>query len=1063
MKKIIFTSVILLVAALFGACTQDWIDPNPNGNIPSNTLRLTLAAKGGNIEMSTRSLVTPVPGEEDVTRLYLLFFEPSNDRSGAFIDYVKVDGPLLMHANIDLDLGFNHNLSASNPYNILAIANITDENRYMGNDGVTAWLARWEGQTEAQVMSQSYAWAESGMPINNGELLMSGRVTKARDEYALKMTLTRNVSRFDVVNNLKNEYDLISVEIRNAYPSSTIWEGSVDYTDATARLRFFYALDNLAGADVIGGLYAFENRVVVPAQNDIFTTCLIIGLYDKTADRERYFRVNIAPEDNPQSLKRSSSYRVTIRNVGGDGYKTPELAYAGLSNELDYVINNWDLENDGIIIQDGNSTLAIPSKTVRFGTEGGSLSYSIFVSSISTPAPVLYIRHQTYDPNDGSLNATLDANNVLTVTATPLSPFETERKGTITLSYAGLESTVNVIQSVTENRFLRIHQPDNRTPRFAPFAGLASGEIRIEASGPWAARLIMEAPFGFSFSNSGPAQNISSVSPLVTENRFRIYTMIANSQPTIREAFVMVWLEDDPENSARMFRIIQNAAGGIELYPRQTSVTFNGMGTDLAQIPNNVTNIFRVYPTTDMVYDSDSDTDVEVYNDWEVAGISGPDANKFAIFDEFKDLTYPGGENSVSVKAIGSNLSGRTYNATLRIQLVKDASVYTLIQLAQVSATLSITPNTFTPVGITGGFSSAITVETDPSLTWSATVATTGTGGGRSLVRHEAKLVLYPQGTDVVAGAEYPVTQQFRVEFPKVYYPNREIPISATVTVQVASLTGTVTVNQAPLASRGLNVFNTNNGWGTLQQSGTDRYFGGFQTAIRQVPGYAWQTAFNANTTYLHVGNQSTIPASVWTNYATMTASSRWGIMVLTADQNTQGSRLTSPANSPMNGRYTIVSNGASGSGQPNPGAVSTKIYQLLMNGPAGTVPPGTQFLIAGESTRATVWPATAVSVMRVSTNTSHSNLVIDPLNHLIYIGEGQLFNSGVAIGAGPASGAVRSFLDNLMIYIGNAAKYGTHFTDLMLEPDWALPTGRVAQPSPLDDSYWGANAGVSR
>jgi len=47
------------------------------------------------------------------------------------------------------------------------------------------------------------------------------------------------------------------------------------------------------------------------------------------------------------------------------------------------------------------------------------------------------------------------------------------------------------------------------------------------------------------------------------------------------------------------------------------------------------------------------------------------------------------------------------------------------------------------------------------------------------------------------------------------------------------------------------------------------------------------------------------------------------------------------------------------------------------------------------------------------------------------------------------------TFLDNLMYFIGNAMKYGSHFTDLLLEA-----SDPAAQPAPWS-AYWGANAGV--
>jgi hypothetical protein len=178
--------------------------------------------------------------------------------------------------------------------------------------------------------------------------------------------------------------------------------------------------------------------------------------------------------------------------------------------------------------------------------------------------------------------------------------------------------------------------------------------------------------------------------------------------------------------------------------------------------------------------------------------------------------------------------------------------------------------------------------------------------------------------------------------------------------------------------------------------------------------------------------------------------------MVMVGDDGGNIARFTSPAASPMGGgRYSLISNSAVGNAQVDPGAASTKIYELLMNGVPATA---FTFTLSGANSAATNRPTNTVSMIRPVNNPTRSSLVVDPLNNLVYIGEGEMFGSGSIV-----TGNQRIFLDNLMLYIGNAAKYGTHFTDLMLEPTWTLPAGVVVQPSPLDASYWGANAGVVR
>jgi hypothetical protein len=73
--------------------------------------------------------------------------------------------------------------------------------------------------------------------------------------------------------------------------------------------------------------------------------------------------------------------------------------------------------------------------------------------------------------------------------------------------------------------------------------------------------------------------------------------------------------------------------------------------------------------------------------------------------------------------------------------------------------------------------------------------------------------------------------------------------------------------------------------------------------------------------------------------------------------------------------------------------------------------------------------------------------LVIDPEKHFIFAGEMSHFE------VGQMSGNRLEFTQNLVKYMENVTRYGSHFTDLLIED------GRPnAQPAPWD-SYWGANA----
>jgi hypothetical protein len=114
-------------------------------------------------------------------------------------------------------------------------------------------------------------------------------------------------------------------------------------------------------------------------------------------------------------------------------------------------------------------------------------------------------------------------------------------------------------------------------------------------------------------------------------------------------------------------------------------------------------------------------------------------------------------------------------------------------------------------------------------------------------------------------------------------------------------------------------------------------------------------------------------------------------------------------------------------------------------NGPNPITSVTTNFGGDAIGTRATSIPASAIPILvRPDGSTS---LAIDPKNKIIYCGECQVFE-GFNL-----SGNRHQFIDNLIYYVANAAKYGSHFTD-MLRDDLNVP-------APWDN-HWGANKGVT-
>ncbi len=1088
MKRIriffILAPIFMLELCFFmlGSCIYDSeIEEIQNGNV----LRLSVAVKQPGIQTAMRATVPSELGEDDITALYLLFFQPGG---GLFVDYVKIEN-LIPYSSMAIDMSSHPSLGVSEAYDILAVANIGDDHYITGN--VDTWMQQWSGHDMDEVKEQAIVWLQGGEDDSNAispdRLLMTGSIAKAQDQFDLNLELTRNMIRFDVYNNQRQQYDLVSTEIWNAYPTGVIWKSgtaTIDFSGDVARTGRFYGVDNsgnitgMDGSDgrgsilgnIAGGLYCFENQVIAPSQNDRLTTCLIVGLKERATGTTSYYRVNINPAKSAQILSANNVYRLTIRGVIA-GSATVEDAYNAAESGLDYVINYWDMSDYGLIVQDGNSILSIPTKTIVIDEEGGDPEFQIFTFNNSGTDSKLTIKAQNYDPSDGSISATL-TDNTLSVHAIPLNEDEMQRTGAIELSYAGLKATVYVVQNRGEGAYLRIHLPVEKIRSLAPYAGMATGDLRVEASGPWTAQLYMPDD-GFTFDPEQVYPNtatttILSSNELVVDNRFKVYTWSANDAPTSRNCFVLVTLDSDPENYAAVVQLAQSPAGGISLVPNISSVTFNGMGTGLAVIAGNTTATFNVHPS--MEEDSNGGEQIAKW-EYEILPVSvnNDDSDMFTITGENHDPN-DNAANTITVGAIGQNLSGRPYTAILRLYLTLDHSTYTDLKLVQQPLNISLSPGILPAVGITGGLSGAISVVADASLKWTAKLVDTSgaSSDNRSLVHHEITLE-DQNGNLIVEGVEYPMTTKMRVRFPKVYYPNRDIPISATITVSVEGMTSTITVNQTALTARrmvgyGMTGSPAYGGLGNTYNRGWDGTSGEY--GLAQIPGYSRLAVDNMNVgsipgsvNYLHVTPH--ISGTNGTNYNWSVINdfiaNRDGWTVISSQDN-NGLFPMNNAQSPTkrNGYNNSVYGSSNSWSQVfQDRDVPSKIYRFVTDQGHRSINPAS-INSAGffndiiSNTIPKPWPSTAVVLMTKIDDTTQASLIVDIKNKFMWIGESQIFwhNDYLTNSRG-------IFLDNLMYFIGNASKYGSHFTDLLLEDDQP-----EAQPAPWD-TYWGNNAGV--
>jgi hypothetical protein len=1064
MKNLVAIFSIILLLAM-GACSMEkLVDDNRGLEIPEgeNTLRVYVETEEE--AGQTRAEVNPEQQEGAIESLYLLFFESAADNSGEFVDYIEIANPAGSGSPNAVNMQGTQ-LQVTNAYHILAVANLNGEfgKHYMNGEEVSQWMLQWAGMRESEVIASAKMRTRTGMKPLTSQLLMSGRVDKPAMTFEVTVPLKRNQVRFDIINNLKDEYRVVSVGIRNVYAETKVWNdgtsaGALDFSDNISRIPEYYTFVNASdnpnyasNEDILGGLYSFPNQVTMPERNDQFTTCLILELYDKNSLQTGFYRVNIAPDESAQMLKANNAYRVTIDNVGGAGDTSADAAYNNPNNNgLDYTINAWDLSEIGFSVTDGSSVLAGPYKTVTLPRADltdpllpgiVTTSFQIYTFS-SNPNPTsLSIVSESYSSNDldqgeYGVNAVLSG-NILTITANPIPSGATVR-GEIKLGYAGLRATINVVQTDLGDDFLNLHLPDGGIPPFAPFGDIPSGLLRVEASGDWTARLI--APNGgFSFAERENKIEISSSSDpegLITDNKFRVWTLTANPDNSVREAFIIVSLDKDSENYSKAVRIYQSVAAGIAIVPQHT-VTFDGTGA-LAAIANNEDQTFTVRP-------SQVGAETPTFAEW-AWELTGANAAMFEVVDvqTTTDVSASDG-NKFTVRAKGKNTSGQSYNAAVRVYLTSSSTTYASIDVVQRSSGIDFTPNSLQEITAKGGETDLVAVQADPSLQWELKSIDVSSGNaGKSLVNHEVKLV-DEAGTEITTGQQYSVANdKFKVRFGKIYYPNRDIPVSVTVTIGIvgSSLEKSITVNQTALTAKSLSIAAPQtSGYGNIHAGSYNTYF------LRGIKGIgSVSSAVSASTNMFYRNYVGLSSGYSWTTENNF-LSSRDALMMVVCDPIDAGYRnaINNTTNSPFGSNGFIVSSQSGLNASINTQESATKIYQLLVSGTGG-LPAVNTFVDLYEdatSTQVTTYPDTTVPII-VSGGSTKAFLAIDPKFNLIYLGESQMFDT--------VNG--NEFLGNLLVYIKNAAVYGSHFTDLMVDGG--------ALPAPWDES-WGANAGVAR
>ncbi|MCL2098155.1 MAG: hypothetical protein FWH23_05280 [Bacteroidales bacterium] len=1041
-----------------------------------NGFRLKISVEGQESTLGTRATVAPEEGEEMVQRLYLLFFEDKPAGAGKLINYYTANGPFVMNQEINIDFptgsGPGDVLDNNTDYRVLAVANIEDGFYFDGQ--VIDWLNALIGLKESVVVSQSMLLVQGApgntveygrRPIPSDKLPMSTSFNKKSDQEYVSITLTRAVVRFDVHNLKKQTYDLVSVSVWNAYGKTMVWKDAyMNYTELP--YQRFYGVEaeetTVNGTDgyplmsnIVGKLYSFENFVVSPDPCDKHTTCLIIGMAKRDGAGDRsittYYRVNVAPEGASQHLKRNNVYKISVNNILGEGALTELQAYTQNENKLDYNINSWNLDDNGMVLIDGVNTLVVPVKIVRLNPEGETREYSIFTAG---PGNLVLSRVEMNHPG---LSANLDGNR-LTITGTPMANGENARTGSIVVTIGSLDATIDIVQSESDHLFLELSKSRTVTFPAYGFNGLPDGDIIVSSSGPWVAEIFNPNPMGanpgFSFSNNGSLKMTfdSEIDGLgANKDRFHIYTTGTNPDNIPRYSFVIVTLKAGNGEVNRSLVLMQRPVGGIGISPVQNTIIFNPVGNPATN------NSFVVSPGTDM-------TDTAL-NEWQVE-LEGEGADKFVITNLVcnTDMLQ---EQRFTIEAIGVNTTGSQLKPKVKISLVNDIGVTPVyIDIQQNKMEWSIVTTGLADIAAIGGNSIEIGLNAPAGMHFTASIQSLSPA---TLTDHWACFIDMANSNAKVANLENrDVSETFKVYFPKLIWPNIGVSPQAVIAVKLVE-TGeikTFIVKQSQITQHGVNIYNYNNSWGRLGTAAgvspsyniyfveylfNTNFFGpsGIVTTSSG-PTYNWAndaTIIPTSIRYVHYARPVNLGNMTVDNAIFNWVDNSEGLLFVGHEE--AGVAVTTGFSSYILGKLGLTGDGGDDTYYLLNDPANKIIRYLTQDAPwAATAPTGTNWfdmarISTGNATYMNTSSVEAIpsAVPVLQSSSGKTLLMIDPKRNVVVTGESEIFQ-GVGFAANPTT-VQAIFTVNLLSYIVNAAQYGSHFTDYF----WDSP--RVDEAAP--------------
>ncbi|MCC8154459.1 MAG: hypothetical protein LIP01_09745, partial [Tannerellaceae bacterium] len=645
---------------------------------------------------------------------------------------------------IELTHADYYNIDTTGQYNLLVTANSEYYTRAEDLNGLeledldklrTYFLNLWEGYTEKQIAESGYLRLDKSK-IDPERLPMSGKAVKTAGSQEVNVILERCVSRLDVELE-DNRYELISAAVYNVFSRTNVWDNiQATYQDD----KYIYLNSVEAKKDenfIRGQLYAFENYVPSPQQNDEVTTCLIVELKRKEGSRQNeFFRINMHPPKRMQQLKRNKTYSYVIRKVLGDGTRGDdgrEKAYANPDLLIDGDINGWEKEKFGDIVFDSDNILAISFASVYFSPQEGIATVDIF-----THGPGELEIGEVYLP----ANITVKLKDKKLIIDAKES--EDEQQGKIQIKFAGLNTWILIEQRKSEESKIQLsHQVIDA---FSPFITEpdSSQRIKVTATGDWIAKLYNNPENKFSFDKDDNA--LDEITVEKPEDYITVYVHNSNTTDKACYSFVMFSLVNNPTVSQVL--LLTQPIGKIKLSDHNIAFTPEGKVLEI---------------TSQHYYDIQVELD-ETF-EWDSKVMRGDGFFKY----EKKD-------NTLRVVAERDS-TGQYKQAEVRVYVKGNLDYYETITITQDAHSISVNPETgFATVPPEGGPTKYITVTATGA--WTASMQ-------ESVTKRHAKLISDASG--------------FYVDFPRVSGPFIEPKVTVTIAIEGTTVQKKLNFEQSEL------------------------------------------------------------------------------------------------------------------------------------------------------------------------------------------------------------------------------------------------------------------------